>query len=246
MKPAADAKAPFLILETGTPAAPLRRYGGFDHWIRVSARLAGNEVVTCRVSSGEPLPSQPRWAGVLITGSAAMVTERADWSERSADWLRAAHEHAVPLFGICYGHQLIASAFGGLVDYHPQGREMGTVLIHRHADAITDPLFAGAPERFRAQTTHLQSVLQTPPGAALLARSDHDPHKAFRLGESTWGVQFHPEFSATHMRGYIRARSEALRREGRDPQRLHGEVAPAPHARDLLSRFVRFARGRHR
>jgi GMP synthase (glutamine-hydrolysing) len=172
-----------------------------------------------------------------------MVTERRDWSERSAAWLRDAAHAGLPLFGICYGHQLLAHALGGEVGDNPNGREMGTVGIELLPDAGDDPLFAALPSRFSVQATHLQSVLRMPPGATVLASSAHDGCHAFRWGEHAWGVQFHPEFSTTHMRGYVHARAEALAREGHCAKRVSSEVGATPHARRVLRRFVRHAGG---
>jgi GMP synthase (glutamine-hydrolysing) len=233
--------APFLLLETGAPIAALRRHGGFAHWIRVAAGLRRDEVTLCQVAAGDRLPAATGWRGVLITGSAAMVTERHPWSEASAEWLRRARSHGVPMLGICYGHQLLAHAFDGVVGDNPAGREMGTAELELHPPAASDPLFAGLPARVRAQTTHRQTVLQPPPGATVLARSQRDACQAFRLDDRIWGVQFHPEFSAAAMRAYIAGRAEALRNEGEDPFRLHRAVRPAPFARRVLRRFVRLA-----
>ena len=235
--------APFLILQTGQPVASLRRHRGFPHWIRVAAGLRADEAVVVDVEAGEPLPSREGFAGTIVTGSAAMVTDRAEWSERSATWLHDAAHAGMPLFGICYGHQLLAHALGGEVGDHPQGREMGTVDLELHAPAAHDPLFAVLPGRFQAQTTHLQTVLRAPDGATVLARSVHDACHAFRWGDRAWGVQFHPEFSATHMRGYVRARHVALQREGQCPKTIAGNVRATPQARRVLSRFVHHARG---
>lgn len=232
---------PFLIVETGQPVPSMRRYGGFPHWIRVAAGLSERDAVVVDVEHGAALPNADDFAGVIVTGSGAMVTDRADWSERSAAWLREAAHAGVPIFGICYGHQLLAHALGGEVGPNPRGREMGTFDIDTQAVASDDPLFAAAGPRFLAQTTHLQSVLRLPDGATLLARSELEPHHAFRWGERVWGVQFHPEFSATHMRGYIRARSGPLYQEGLDPVALVAGVRAAPEARAVLQRFVRFA-----
>src|SRR3546814_15430396 len=80
--------------------------------------------------------------------------------------------------------------------------------------------------------------------ATVLARSDHDDCHAFRWGEAAWGVQFHPEFGTVHMRGYVRARAEALARDGFDPKRIAADVAAAPHARRVMRRFVRHAHRR--
>ena len=236
------AKPPFLIIETGQPVASMRRHGSFAHWIRVAAGLHRDEAIFVDVERGDALPTREGFAAAIVTGSAAMVTDRHDWSERSAAWLRDAAHAGLPLFGICYGHQLIAHALGGEVGDNPNGREMGTVGIELHPQAQDDPLFAGLPARFDAQATHLQSVLRPPAGATVLAHNGHDGCHAFRWGDAAWGLQFHPEFSAGHMRGYIRARHDALAREGRCGKGLAREVGAAPHARSILRRFVRHAR----
>ncbi len=238
--------APFLILETGKPVAPMRRHGDFPHWIRVAAGLPRDAAVVVDVEGGEPLPRREGFAGVIVTGSGAMVTDRLDWSEATAAWLRDAAHAGLPLFGICYGQQLLAHALGGEVGDNPRGREMGTVEIELLPAAADDALFEVLPERFAAQATHLQAVLRTPDGTTVLARSAGDECQAFRWGESAWGVQFHPEFSATHMRGYIQARKVVLQREGLDPQAMLAAVGAAPEARRVMRRFVHWARERAR
>lgn len=235
-------RAPFLIVETGQPVDALRRHGGFPHWIRVAAGLAAHEVVGVNVERGEALPSTDGLAGAIVTGSAAYVTDRAEWSERTAGWIREAVHEGLPLLGICYGHQLLAHALGGEVDYNPAGRESGTVFIDLHPPASEDPLFAAMPPRFPAHATHLQTVLRPPEGATVLARSEQDHCHAFRWGERAWGVQFHPEFATRHMRGYVDARADCLRSQGRCPRTIAREVSAAPQARRVLRRFVRHAR----
>lgn len=234
---------PFLIIATGQPAEPLRRHGDFAHWIRVAAGLPRDGAVVIDVQAGDTLPNREGFAGVIVTGSAAMVTDRLAWSEATAAWLRDAAHAGLPVFGICYGHQLLAHALGGEVGDNPVGREMGTVEIELLPAAAQDPLFAPLPASFDAQLTHLQAVLRVPAGAEVLARSAADPCQAFRWGDNAWGVQFHPEFSATHMRGYIEARKIALQREGLDPRAMLAAVGACPQARRVLRRFVHHARG---
>ncbi len=233
---------PFLILETGQPVPAMKRYGRFPHWIRVAAGLAEGETVVVNVEAGETPPPPGNFAGTIVSGSAAFVTDRADWSERTADWLRDAAHEGQPLLGICYGHQLLAHALGGQVDYNPAGRESGTIELELHPPAFEDPLFAGLPERFPAHATHLQTVLRAPEGATVLARSPQDACHAFRWGEHAWGVQFHPEFATHHIRGYVRARADCLQRHGRCARTVAREVSAAPLARRLLRRFVQHAR----
>ena len=180
-------RPPFLILETGQPVASMRRHGGFPHWIRIAAGLRRDEAVVVDVERGAALPAHDGFAGVIVTGSGAMVTDRHDWSERSAAWLRDAAHDGMPVFGICYGHQLLAHALGGDVGDNPNGREMGTVDVDVHAAADGDPLFAALPPRIRAQATHLQSVLRVPEGATVLAASAQDAVPRLPLGPRRLG-----------------------------------------------------------
>lgn len=236
-----------LIIQTGE-AAPevLRRYGDFPAWFRRGMRLGTDEVVAVRVDAGSALP-QPEWvAGAVITGSAAMVSERLEWSERTAAWLRRAADHGLPMLGVCYGHQLLAHAFGGHVDYNPRGREIGTVAVESLPEANHDALIGALPARFAAHATHLQSVVRLPPGATVLARSELDDCQAVRYAPGVWGVQFHPEFGVREMRGYLRARSEAIDYEGLDTQALLRAVRACPDARALLRRFVRLVQAKRR
>ena len=166
-----------------------------------------------------------------------MVTDRAAWSERTAGWIRDAMDHHLPMFGVCYGHQLMAHALGGRVDYLDGGREIGTMPIELTKAALHDLLTQRMPASFRAHTTHEQSVLEPPPGASVLARSARDPHHLLRYGPNAVSVQFHPEFNADVMRAYIHRKREAMQREGSDPQQIYRQVAPTPIARQLMRGF---------
>lgn len=230
---------PILIIRTGrAPDAIRARHGDFPHWFRLGALLPTQRLQVVDVEAGDALPTPDTVAGALITGSAAMVTERAAWSERTAGWIRDAMDAELPLFGVCFGHQLMAHALGGRVDYLPGGREIGTQTIETLDAATHDLLATGLPTSFRAHTTHEQSVLEAPSGAAVLARSVRDPHQLLRYGPNAFSTQFHPEFSADVMRAYIRRKRKDMRREGSDPQRCFREVAATPVARKLLQRFA--------
>jgi len=235
---------PFLIIETGKPVPTLKRQGSFADWIRVASGLHVRDVKVCNVAEGDTLPDPKGFSGVLITGSGAMVTERLDWSERSAEWLNDAAHKGQSIFGICYGHQLLAQTLGGNVDYNPKGREMGTISINLHPHAKDDALFATLPETIDAHATHQQTVLTAPGDATVLAYSDKDDCQAFRWKDNVWGVQFHPEFSTEHMREYIHVRRMALIQEGSEPKAMRKAVSAAPNARRVLRNFVLHAQTR--
>jgi GMP synthase (glutamine-hydrolysing) len=90
-----------LIVKTGTTVSNVvAERGDFEAWIARGMGVPEDSVHVCRVYEGEPLPDPSTHQGVVVTGSAAMVTERLDWSERTAGWLREAVESGVPVLGI--------------------------------------------------------------------------------------------------------------------------------------------------
>jgi GMP synthase (glutamine-hydrolysing) len=238
-----DHVAAVLIVKAGTTVpGVLARRQDFETWIAAGMGLALSDVVVCRVYMGDPLPDPLDLAGVVVTGSGAMVTDREAWSETTAAWLREAVAEGTPLLGICYGHQLLAHAFGGTVELNPRGRNLGTVDITLTEAATREALFRGSPASVHVPVSHLQSVTRLPAEARLLASAARDPNHAFAIGERAWGVQFHPEFDADIVRGYIDARREQLQTEGLDAEAMLREARDTPYGGRLLRRFAELVR----
>jgi GMP synthase (glutamine-hydrolysing) len=128
---------------------------------------------------------------------------------------------------------------GGQVDYHPEGKEIGTVKIQLNTGYINDTLFQSLPQQFHVHVSHSQSILHLPAGAISLAENVHDSNQAFRLGDFAWGVQFHPEYDANIMRSYILEQAEELKLKGQDVSALLDAVRATPHAAQVLQDFAR-------
>ena len=234
-----------MLIKTGSTYQSIQsRHGDFERWFERHLSGTGHDLRVVDVARGQALPPVNEVAGAVVTGSPAMVTDREDWSERTKDWLATAAAQEVPLFGVCYGHHLLAAALGGRVGFHPEGREIGTHEVRRLAEAVEDPLFSRLPERFQGHLSHKQSVLALPPGAVHLARGDFEPHQAFRWGSCCWGVQFHPEFDEAVMNAYLDALEEEIQGEGLNPQWLRRQVVATPEATSLLRAFTEWALAR--
>lgn len=230
---------PLLIIKTGAALPSIgRQYGEFEDFILRQLAMDARKCLVVPVFQRQRLPAVKEVAGVVITGSHAMVTDRAPWSEYVADWLRRIPPGALPVLGICYGHQLLAQAFGGEVGYHPQGLEIGSVPIELTEAGRADPLLGCLPSSFSGYALHAQTVYRLPAGAAQLAKNSFEQYHAFRLRENMWGVQFHPEFSAEITRAYIEAQKHELAQAGYDVVRLKEQVRGQRYGEMLLKRFL--------
>lgn len=233
------------IIKTGTTFPDTRkRLGDFDQWTKKVIGSVDIDIEVIDAEHGDSPPKEEECAGVVITGSHSMVTDNMPWSVKLEKWIRLLLNAQVPIFGICYGHQLLAHAAGGAVDFHPKGKEIGTVSVQPLPSCSSDPIFQALLAPFFAHTTHSQTVLRLPDGAIRLAANRHEPNHAFRLGECAWGVQFHPEYDTSIMRSYIQEQSDELESMGIEIAQLMDAVSETPLAAQLLQRFCDFTLNR--
>jgi GMP synthase (glutamine-hydrolysing) len=231
-----------LIIKLGDTLPTLAaRRGDFEDWFIAGLGLDPAQVQVFDPHEAADFPPFEQLAGVLLTGSHDMVTERLDWSERTAAWVKQTVEMGLPTLGVCYGHQLLAHALGGQVENNPRGTQLGTTTIQLTDAGLTDPLLGGLDTAFDAQVAHTQSVLTLPTGATRLAFDDWDANQSFRFGKNAWGVQFHPELDADIVRTYLRAESSELIAQGQNPEKIIASVHETPVAAQVLERFAKLA-----
>ncbi len=231
---------PILIIKAGTTFDLLRKTDGdFDDWIIAASGKSRQEFIVTPVYDNILLPQPDYISGVIISGSHANVTEKLPWMERILHWFNSAAKRNVPMLGICFGHQLLARAFGGKVGFNPGGLEIGTSEIQLMVTAKTDLLFNNLPSHFPAFTSHEQTVLKLPVEAENLAFSSKDKHQAFRLYENIWGVQFHPEFNCRISTAYITRHRKDLLNAQQDPAELITSCKDTEWGTHLLKQFVK-------
>jgi GMP synthase-like glutamine amidotransferase len=175
------------ILETGRPPRSLiDTYGTYDAMFR---RLlgAGLEYETYAVCD-HIFPGDPDGLdGIVITGSPAGVYEDRPWIGPLESYLQHAAGKA-PMVGVCFGHQVMASAFGGRVIKSPKGRGVG---LHTYAlDGIT----IGGKAAVSAPADHGDQVVELAPRTKVLGGNDFCPFGVLEYPFRAISLQFHPEF----------------------------------------------------
>jgi len=241
---AANRSPRIAVVVTGEPIDGVRQRRG--SWPTLMRQALGETSLTIEELDARTgaLGDLRGFDGVIVTGSASSVTERAPWildvERRLAECVAA----DVFVLGVCFGHQLLAQALGGDVQRNPRGREIGTVELTLSGD---DPLLGSAPGPYLVNMTHVDSVRSLPKGATVLGRTEVDPYAAVRFGRRAWGVQFHPEIDADVMAAYVQGRADVLALEGLDSARILLEVRETPASRAVLGRFLaQVAGGRSR
>ena len=176
-------------------------------------------------------------AGIVVTGSPASLVdgERAPFADGAAAMVHAAHDAGTPVLGVCFGHQLLAWAFGGRVVVNPRGWEIGTHHVDVTDEGATDPLFAGVARRLRVNLTHRDEVVDLPAAIRVLATNPWTGVQALAIGEHLRGIQFHPEITGPIVRAYAEARRGLL--VDQDVEALLASACDAPDAIAVLRAF---------
>ena len=173
---------------------------------------------------GDPAASLPAgealegYDGIAITGSALHVYLGGPEVMRQVDLVKTALGTGTPLFGSCWGLQVIAAATGGSVRKNPKGREIGFGRGIRLTEAgRKHPMYVGKLDVFNAPTVHLDEVEVLPAGTTVLASNAMSSVQAVEIrtnGSVAWGVQYHPEYPLRELAAIVRRIGTRLIGEG--------------------------------
>jgi GMP synthase (glutamine-hydrolysing) len=136
--------------------------------------------------------------GVVLSGSPDMMSQEVVQKKFGAE-IEALKDAQVPVLGVCFGHQLMAHAFGSDVisDTDDVLKFVRTSLL------VRDPLFSGLPHETMLLESRHEVVRALPKGFRLLARSETSTIAAMKHEtRPLYGVQSHPErYTATNPAG---------------------------------------------
>lgn len=220
------------LLETGAPPGDLlEEYGSYSSMFEA---LLGDDHVyrVYDVQKGE-LPADPAENDAyVITGSSAGVYDPLPWIEPLKAFLVEARG-GTPLVGVCFGHQIMAEAFGGKVVKSDKGWGVGLQAyeVSTHEPWMDEVRHVAVPG------SHQDQVVELPSGARVLAGSTFTPYGILAYDDArAISMQFHPEFSPA----YAKALIEARRGTRFTDEQADGAIASlsAPNDRDRIAEWI--------
>ena len=182
-----------------------------SHWFRAR----GLSVDWCCPGRGEKLPRNAGYDAVLVYGGTEdlSVDGDRDYLKAEVAWIEDWVQTGRPFLGICLGGQLLAGALGAEVAPHAAG-------LHQIGYVEIEP--TPAAEGFLDSPMHVyqwhKEGFQVPDGAELLATGPEFPNQAFRYGEKTFGLQFHPEVSPAVIERWMGEAATSLEAPGAHPR----------------------------
>jgi GMP synthase-like glutamine amidotransferase len=191
------------ILETGLPPrALIPAYGTYGDMFRALLGPDAHAYASYDVAAGL-LPATPTECDAwLITGASAGVYDPLPWIEPLKDFLRAAKGQA-PMVGVCFGHQIMAEAFGGRAEKSERGWGVGLQTYGMQAH----PAWTDDVAQVAAPGSHQDQVTVVPPGARVVAGNAHCPNGLIVYGDQpAISIQLHPEFEPAYAAALIEFR----------------------------------------
>ena len=181
------------ILDLCLPHKEFEAHGPIGRMVRdwLAPHLPEADMSILYIADGVPLPEVVSFDGYILTGSEKGVYDDTAWMKPLTAFLHALRERRIPVFGVCFGHQIMAEAFGGKAEKADKGFVVGA------RSYLTDT------GEFAAHAMHQDQVTVPPPGARITASAPYCPVAALAYDFPALSVQFHPEYRQDFVTGAV-------------------------------------------
>lgn len=226
------------------PSHPLRNVGSW--FVRHVPETANIEPIVRRAD--DVFNEDPKALVNIAQGMDAVVmsgSPRDAWSTEDpvnsalCEVVLDCQNREIPFLGVCYGHQIMGRALGARVDRNPKGWEVGLCHVNLTEAGQNHRLFEGVPSRLPVIQSHLDAVMELPPGCEPLATTEHTVQQSYHWNNLLHGVQFHPEMDPDVLR-YLWGPRRILWRDkvDFDLDKSLDEMAPATESAKVLRNFL--------
>ena len=145
--------------------------------------MPGDDLKVIEVATGAAVPDAGDYDGFVLGGSEKGVYDPAPWMAPLRRLLMDVRARRIPVFGICFGHQLMADTFGGKAGLHDLGEVVGARRFDVDGHAVD------------AHVWHQDQVTKVPPSARVIGGADYCPVGILAYDFPALSVQFHPEYT---------------------------------------------------
>ena len=172
------------VLNLCRPDAGLEHFGTISSMIIkwLTPHLPEAELSEIHIATGASLPKFDDFDGYILSGSEKGVYDEAAWMESLRAMLLQLKDANIPVFGICFGHQLMADTYGGKAEKSDKGFVVGPRE------------FGEGDTSYAARVMHQDQVTAAPPNATVTASASYCPVAALEYDFPARSVQFHPEY----------------------------------------------------
>lgn len=185
----------------------MHKHGDYPGMVARWLGVPESDVRSYAVLDGD-IPASPTENDLwIITGSRFGVYEDHPWIAPLEQFIRDCRDAGSKMFGICFGHQMIAQALGGRVEKSEKGWGLGP---HDYAAVNWPGGLAPAPENIRIQAFHQDQVTEPPAGAQRIATSPFCENAALWYPGFAISVQGHPEFGKHYVNDLLSLRRGTL------------------------------------
>ena len=201
------------ILETGKPDPDvINKYGSYAEmfqrlFLAVDDQLQFN---VYQVTEGQYPENVDECDAYLITGSKFSVYDAESWIIELQDYVISLHGRRKKLIGICFGHQIIAHALGGLAQKSEKGWGVGNTISYIEGETTWKP---DDSKTYSLLMSHQDQVVKLPANAILIASSMHCVNDSFQIANHILTFQGHPEFSEDYLKYSMNKRRDLIGEE---------------------------------
>ena len=143
----------------------------------------------------------------MTSGSKSSVNDNSQWIAQLEKFIVDLYQANKPFVGICFGHQLIAKALGGLVNKSEKGWGVGihTAKLNQQKDWMKSPL-----NQLNLVVSHQDQIAILPEDTQVLYSSEFCPFSMIQVGDNFLGVQGHPEFTTEYSEALMTLRKNII------------------------------------
>ncbi len=178
--------------------------------------------------------------GIFISGSPHAAYEDIPFINREHELIQEAAELEIPMLGICFGSQILASALCGRDQvFRRSFCEIGYKWLSVKEAAKTDKIANGLGSSVYMFVWHNDEVRADHPDMTILATSDLCPNQIWRYKDQpVWGIQGHPEITLEQSKIWFEENRTTMERDGADIDELNASADEATEAKTMLTKFT--------